>query len=226
MVKRVLLSRQLSDELCRLICSGRYRPGDRLPAIQEMATESNVSVTTMREAIRSLELAGILEVQHGRGVFVSEHVSLNDDSVSTMLAINSLKLKTVYEARLVVELGAVALAVERATEDDVERMRRAVNSVSNASTPEDLSRADIDLHMTLINATHNPLLLEMLQPLVRAIANDIRFLHSLPQEYEEFHLWHQRILDAFARRDVEACRESLRGHLVRGLEILTAAGAT
>lgn len=186
-----------------------------------MAAEYGVSVSSLREALRSLEIAGILVVQHGKGVFVSEKVALNDDSVSTMLAINSLKLKTVYEARLVVELGAIPLAIERATPADMERMRQVAAGINTASTPDELSRADLDLHMALVESAHNPLLVEMLQPLVRAISHDIRFIHTIPHEYQEFREWHERIFEAFTRRDVEDCQNNLHGHLSRGLEILT-----
>ena len=221
MVKRVLLSRQLADELCRQISTGRYVPGDRLPPIQEMAGEFGVSVSSLREAIRSLEIAGILAVRHGKGVYVSERVSLNDDCVSTLLAINSLKLKTVYEARLIVEVGAIPLVVERATDDDIDHLRRIVGQVTMASHPDELSRADIELHMALIGAARNPLLTEMLQPLVQAISHDIRFIHSLDRVLGEFLAWHRRILDALEARDVARCQEMPSNHLQRGLAILT-----
>ena len=221
MVHRVLLSKQLADEICSRISKGVYRPGDRLPPIQEMAADYVVSISSLREALRSLEIAGVLAVKHGKGVYVSDKVQLNDESVSTMLAINSLKLKTVYEARLVVEVGAIPLVVERASDADIKRMQATLEEVSTTSPPDALARADIKLHMALIECAGNPLLTEMLQPLVRAISRDIRYIHSMPNVVAEFLGWHEGILSALADRDVERCREALRGHLQEGLNILT-----
>jgi DNA-binding GntR family transcriptional regulator len=61
----------------------------------------------------------------------------------------------------------------------------------------------------------------MLVPLVRAISNDIRFIHSLPNELPEFVGWHRCIVDALEARDATRCQETMRNHLARGLEILT-----
>ncbi len=221
MVDRVLLSKQLADEICSRISQGVYRPGDRLPPIQEMAADYVVSVSSLREALRSLEIAGILAVKHGKGVYVSDQVQLNDESVSTMLAINSLKLKTVYEARLVVEVGAIPLVVERVTDADIERMRATLNEVSTASPSDALARADIAFHMSLIECAGNPLLTEMLQPLVKAISRDIRYIHSMRHVVADFLVWHDRILRALDARDCADCQAQLRGHLLSGLEILT-----
>lgn len=221
MVHRMLLSKQLADEICTRISEGVYRPGDRLPPIQDMAAEYAVSVSSLREALRSLEIAGILAVKHGKGVYVSDKVQLNDESVATMLAINSLKLRTVYEARLIVEVGAIPLVVERATAADVERMRSYLAEISVSSPPDALARADISFHMALIECAGNPLLTEMLQPLVRAISRDIRYIHSMSQVVGEFIEWHERILRALCDRDVERCQAHLRGHLQAGLDILT-----
>jgi len=220
-VQRMLISEQLADEICRRIADGVYEPGDRLPSIQQMAAEYDVSVSSLREALRSLEIAGVLSVKHGKGVYVSNKVQLNDKSVSAMLAINSLKLRTVYEARLVVEVGAIPLAVDRATETEIQQMRAVLDEVSISSSPEALARSDIAFHMALIGCTHNPLLAEMLQPLVKAISYDIRYIHSMSQVVGEFLHWHRSVLEALNLRDTERCQTQLRGHLLSGLEILT-----
>ncbi len=221
MIDRIPLSKQLADELCRQISTGRFRPGDRLPPIQEMAADYAVSVSSLREALRSLEIVGVLSVKHGKGVYVSDRVQLNDECVSTMLAINSLKLKTVYEARMVVEVGAIPLAVERATDSDIDQMRTVLNEIFISSPPDALARADIAFHTLLVGCTRNPLLTEMLQPLVKAINRDIRFIHTLPHVIAEFLGWHQRIFQALEARDCADCQAQLRGHLLSGLSILT-----
>jgi GntR family transcriptional regulator, transcriptional repressor for pyruvate dehydrogenase complex len=221
MVMRTLLSRQVADELRDMIVRGEYKTGDRLPPIQTMARDFQVSVSSMRESLRALELAGLLIVKHGKGVYVSDRISLSDDSVSTLLATDHLKLRTVYEARPVVEVGALALAVDRATEEDLCRLRALADDLDLTAPASFISKADLEFHTTLMEAAGNPLLREMLAPLVRAISNDIRFIHSMPSELSEFAGWHRRIVDALEAHDTIRCQETMRSHLARGLEILT-----
>jgi GntR family transcriptional repressor for pyruvate dehydrogenase complex len=65
---------RLSDELVRRIRgsieTGQFRPGDRLPTIAEMARRFDVGLATVREALTKLEMAGVLEIRHGSGVYV------------------------------------------------------------------------------------------------------------------------------------------------------------
>lgn len=220
-VRRTLLSRQVADELCDMIIRGEYKTGDRLPPIQSMARDFQVSVSSMRESLRALELAGLVNVKHGKGVFLSDRISLSDDSVSTMLATDTLKLRTVYEARMVVEVGALPLIVERATDAEIAHLRDLVDHLDLTAPPSTISKADLEFHMTLMEAAGNPLLREMLTPLVRAVSTDIRFIHSLPNTLDEFAGWHQSIVDALEVRDCDRCQQTMREHLARGLEILT-----
>ncbi len=221
MVRRMLLSRQVADELRAMIARGEYKTGERLPPIQIMAQNFQVSLSSMRESLRTLEMAGLLAVKHGRGVYVTDRVSLSDDSVSTMLATNHLKLRTVYEARMVVEVGALPLAVERATDARITQLRELTDAIDITADARTLSRSDLDLHVALVEAAGNPLLTEMLKPLVRAISTDIRFLHSLSNVKEEYVGWHRAIVEALEERNADRCQEIMREHLTRGLEILT-----
>jgi GntR family transcriptional repressor for pyruvate dehydrogenase complex len=226
MVRRVLLSRQVADELRNMIIRGEYKTGDRLPPIQAMAQTFQVSVSSMRESLRALELAGLLNVKHGKGVFVSDRISFSDDSVSAMLATDTLKLRTVYEARMIVEVGALPLIVERATDAQISHLRDLVDHIDLSAPADSISKADLEFHTTLIEASGNPLLREMLTPLARAISTDIRFLHSLPNELDVFRGWHTRIVEALEARDSDRCQQAMRDHLARGLEILTSEAAS
>ena len=221
MVRRTLLSRQVADELRDMIVRGDYKTGDRLPPIQAMAKHFQVSSSSMRESLRVLELAGLLIVKHGKGVYVSDRISLSDDSVSTMLATNQLKLRTLYEARMVVEVGALGLAIERATDDQIARLRRMTDSIDITADAATLSKADLDLHVALVEAAGNPLLTEMLMPMIRAISADIRVIHSMSNVRDEFLAWHRGIVAALEQRDSSRCQQMMRDHLTRGLEILT-----
>lgn len=221
MVRRMLLSRQVADELRAMIVRGEYNTGERLPPIQIMAQNFQVSLSSMRESLRTLEMAGLLAVKHGRGVYVTDRVSLSDDSVSTMLATNHLKLRTVYEARMVVEIGALPLAVERATDARIAQLRELTDAIDITADARTLSKSDLDLHLALVEAAGNPLLTEMLKPLVRAIATDIRFLHSLTNVRDEYVGWHRAIVEALEERNADRSQEIMREHLTRGLEILT-----
>ena len=67
------LYRQISDQICRLIDSGEYKPGERLPAERILAEQLNVSRPTVREALIALEVEGRVDIRGGAGVFVLDN---------------------------------------------------------------------------------------------------------------------------------------------------------
>src|SRR5215467_13055063 len=69
------LYRQIADQIARLIASGEFPPGARLPAERELATSLGVSRASVREAIISLEMGGLVEVRVGTGIFVTRSVA-------------------------------------------------------------------------------------------------------------------------------------------------------
>ena len=118
------LAQRTADTLRAQIRSGEdYAPGRRCPTKPSL-TEAGVSRTTLREAIRILVAEGLLQVQRGKGTFVTER---KDQLADTLPSFDEKKvtLKDLYEARLIIEPAAAALACQRATDEEIEEIVRS-----------------------------------------------------------------------------------------------------
>src|SRR5688500_2258012 len=126
-------SQQVVDALCGKLRSGAYRVGDRLPSEPELGAELGVSRSTVREAVRELTALGIVEIQHGRGTFVRSlrpDLLLRGDSLTEPP--NDRIREELLEVRGIVEPEAAALAAERATAEEIERLHYDVERLADA----------------------------------------------------------------------------------------------
>src|SRR3990172_1256658 len=125
------------EQIQRLIAQGKLRPGDHLPSEMELAERFGVGRSSIREAMRVLQLVGVVEVIQGKGSFVREPgilpLMIDWSRIAEMGIISE-----VMEARQFMEVLLAQLAAERATEEDLEALRAALArsraSITNAET--------------------------------------------------------------------------------------------
>ena len=119
------LSQRTADRLRELILRDQaYRRGEKLPNENELSEMLGISRTTMREAIRILVAEGVLVVRRGKGTFVAEQIDCYADSRIGIQNFTDLKvtLRDLYEARMIFEPEAAALACERASDEEIEHI--------------------------------------------------------------------------------------------------------
>ena len=219
-VTRVSVTRQVVDVLYEDLRTGMYKPGDRLPSEQELASSLGVGRSAVREAVRELLALNVLEIRPGRGTFVLRmraDLLLRPDSFHQALERNvALEL---LEVRMIVEPAAAALAATRATEADikrltrdVERLREAVHEKPATKPPEDLG-----FHLDLVRAAHNSALHRISSAIIAFYEHDEA--NPTIRDYNE----HRAVLRAIEKRDPGAARRAVEGHLQ--VEIESRSGA-
>lgn len=183
--------------------------------MHELAASYGVSVPSVREALRALERAGIISIEHGRGVFVRRVAPDSPPSFGAVLSARRLRMRALYEARLVLELGAAGLALERLHQTQVQAMRDAVAVMASPETDlEDLAKAEREFHAALIRNTGNPLLIEMAQALLDATAADLGVKQALIDGRTSAAQAHAEILEALEQKDITRLRVILHEHLL------------
>jgi GntR family transcriptional repressor for pyruvate dehydrogenase complex len=159
---------QLRDQLR----AGTWELGAQLPAETRLAEQLGVGRSTVREAIRALVHAGLLESRHGAGTFV---VALTEpDGWEPRL--RRARLLDVYDVRAALELRAARLAAERRTAADLRALRRAWKDRQErlqAGRDAAFVAADLEFHAAVIAATHNPLLEEMFMSFRRVLSDGL-----------------------------------------------------
>lgn len=166
-VKSKRLYEEIVGQIHQLISGGQLKPGDKLLSERELADRLQVSRVSVREAIRSLEILGFIEIRHGEGTFVRD---TNADDVirplAMFLAAERGSLLDMFEVRRIFETATSALAAERASDDEVahigallEKMKACI-SVGDSEKGEEY---DAGYHYAVAEATHNSLLIKLLR---------------------------------------------------------------
>ncbi len=165
------VSEHIERKIAESILNGRLKTGDRLPIEKEMAKQFGVSLVTLREALRALEIFGLIEKRKGQGggVFVSEAKS---ESVKTALGyflrFNYLSPQHLYEVRQTIEPSMVRFAAEKINNSEIQRLEENIafceaklrKAKAHFTKKEffDLDKEHINFHRLIAEATHNPIL--------------------------------------------------------------------
>ena len=212
-------SAAIADQIRNAILEGQLSSGDRLAPERELAEQFGVSRVTVRDALRILEANGLVEIRVGAagGAFVWAPTSADVGAgIGTMLLLSAVTPDEIAEARLVLELGTVTLAVERATDEDVAQLRELVQK-SREHYDRELAW---DFHSRLAAAAHNPAI-EMLTASFRGplSMHAVRAREPSTWSHEQSIQEHAELLRALERRDVTRARAVMAKHLVRGTTI-------
>lgn len=208
------LYRQIADQIAGLIAAGEFPPGSRLPAERELASKLGVSRASVREAIISLEIGGLVDVRVGTGIFVvgpKEPSNTHRDAGPGPFEL--------LNARKLVEGEIAALAASEATDADIAALREAVDRMS-AHVDDFAIREESDrgFHLRLAESTGNG----SLELVVEGLWNQRAELWGRMQHH--FHTTelaqqtirdHAAIVRAVAARDADGARAAMHRHLAR-----------
>lgn len=210
------LPNKVRSQLLQMIAAGKLTPGDRLMPERELASELEVSRNVVREAIRSLVDANVLEARQGAGVFVASlHVESLIEPLELILALENATLHSLAQARLAIEPGIAALAAHQASDEDIEALEGLIEE-SGASAPDDSERLreiDVELHARVVRMTENPFLARIMESIGRLARSSRDFTNSMPRMRTAAHEDHERIVAALRARDPEAARDAMTDHL-------------
>ncbi|MFE5581169.1 FadR/GntR family transcriptional regulator [Kitasatospora sp. NPDC056531] len=151
------LAEQAAARIEEQIRAGEWPVGGKLPGEVALAKELGVGRSTVREALRTLAAAGMVQSRQGSGVFVTSDRPTAGDWATRLRA---AELAHVYEVRTMVEVQAARLAAERRTDADLVTVDAALAARLAAGRADDAGfvAADIALHTAIVAAAHNPVL--------------------------------------------------------------------
>lgn len=152
---------QAIEGMRTLLTDGEWSVGDRIPPEPVLAAELGVSRNTVREAVKALAHAGVLEVRRGDGTYVA---APNEVSALIRRQLSRVELGHVLEVRHAIETRAAGLAATRRTAADLAVLTDALERRARAAAAGDADgfvSADCDFHLAMVAAAHNPLLSEL-----------------------------------------------------------------
>ena len=211
----------IAEELETLIVEGTLKLGDRLPAERKLSEKFGVSRPTLREAIQKLQLKGLLKTRPGGGTVVD--ASLKPDFVDPLVSFFKEHPESrfdVLEVRHSLEGNAAWHAALRATEDDkihIKQCYEKMIELHGSEDPLDEARADAAFHLSIVEASHNLVLLHMMRGLFELLQNSISHnlgkLYTLPKVFDPLSNQHRELMEAVINGEPEKARQAAQSHL-------------
>lgn len=162
----------LADDLRERILRGEFPEGTALPPERELVTQTRMSRTTVREALRILEVQGLVQIRTGRagGAFVQRPGEDSiANSVNLLIRGRQIRMADLLETRESVEPSCAQLAARHRTDADLDALDLANKAIGADGPLSDFLTANIDWHLAVAVASHNELLTGFMQALSRAI---------------------------------------------------------
>lgn len=216
-VSRKSISEEIVVQIRQMIEQGQLSPGDRLPAERVLAEMFGVSRTTVREGIKSLAEAGVLESRQGAGTFVRRldaQGSAQRGSLIDAILSGEYTLEDVFEARKMLEPEIAALAARHRKPDDITRLEMVLADQEKAIRDgETGSNYDHRLHQLLADASGNLVLREMVQALHEAFARSRDEIVQSPERQQASLAAHRAIVAAVRDGHGMQAERAMREHL-------------
>ena len=214
--KKIKLSEQTAERLYDMIADeGRYAPGSKLPNENELSDALQVSRTTLREAISFLVAQGVLEIRRGKGTFVAQTLPTQAMDLTALSSLRSrVRAKDLFEMRLIFEPATVAMACQRATDEELRQIQKKADRMERiAAAGGDWPLADQEFHMALIRASHNEYM-RRLYPIINSAVNEILQITENRQQMQDIAVRdNQLILEFLLRRDEVGARHAMSIHI-------------
>ncbi len=213
----------MADRLLRDIAAGRLKAGDRLPSEPDLASRLGVSRPTLRQALKSLEAAGILVSRPRRGTALSQPSPRSlGPLLGAHLALAGVSSADVAEARAAMEEGLVRLAARNRSARDLAEMRDAVEDMECAAgNVRRILAAERRFHCAIVEAAHNPVLAAF-RELVLVYFDRIRLRVGAPADpagAARTLRGHRGILAAIESRNARRAAAAMRRHLAPTLAV-------
>jgi GntR family transcriptional repressor for pyruvate dehydrogenase complex len=222
-MKRGKVTDQIFETLRQDILTGRRERGSRLPNERELAELFAVSQPTIREAVRALDVMGLVDVRHGSGAYVrGDGAYLVAAALQTLLQVERVSVIDVIDVREMLGRESARMAAAAATEEDLELLEqglRTLEHVAELPTVEAIVDELAAFQVAVSAAAHNPLLLALEGFLVNLLMQlQIKALRKRGARY-----WRERslgftddrraIVDALRARDADHAGRAMEGYL-------------
>lgn len=213
-VKTQRVFESICQQIRTRLADGELKPGDKLPAERDLAQAFKVGRSAVREALRTLEMAGVVSLQKGvkGGSFIRDgNPALVTQSLQDLMFLGRVSLRSLAEARRLINTVVIELACNRGTEEDFDAIEENIGVIEASVGASARADAGLQFFRLIAMATKNEVLL-MLQD---SLGEIIRWVldKSGRKAWPELGGIRRRILKALRDRDTEAASKALNAYL-------------
>ncbi len=213
--KKTRLFEDIVNQIKAMIENNSLVLGDQLPSESELASQFGVSRVTIREALRVLELLGLVQTLRGKGTVVTASTSQDAKSRVSLLSLARTKdLMNLIEVREIVEPEVAAHAAKDATEEDIARMESALREMANDIDQGGIgAEGAIRFHHEIIRSVKNEILSNLMGSIIIMIERGMHITLHFSNRPKGSHREHTEILESIRSHDQDRARQAMKRHL-------------
>jgi DNA-binding FadR family transcriptional regulator len=218
-IRRVRLYENAAEQIQTLILRKKYKPGDRLPSERGLAEQFHISRHSLREALRILDVTGLIEIKVGDGIYVKEvnflpYIESINLSISSRLQMERDSFIKLWEVRKILEVGMVDLSARQITEPFLTNLWRCIEEMEKNIANQDVFIAE---------AGQNEILILIWDTLANLIRRSHDKIYRISRSPKRSLLAHKKIYFALKKRDVQKAMEAMKQHMLEEEMALVAA---
>ncbi|GAA0069989.1 FadR/GntR family transcriptional regulator [Clostridium sardiniense] len=215
--KNTKVYEEVVERIKKMIEEGELKIGDKLPTERAMAEELNVSRASIREAIRSLEVIGLIESIQGAGNYIKNDFSeILLEPLSMMFMLQQGSAIDIYELREVLELSTIMLSAERISKEELKKLKELIEKFKESDIESNNVIIDKEFHYTIVKSANNPLITNLLNVLSQVIDKFItdsrKNILESSENKERLLKLHERVYIALENRDSMGAYTALKEH--------------
>jgi GntR family transcriptional repressor for pyruvate dehydrogenase complex len=209
----------------KLIGEGTLAPGGRLPAERDLAESFGVSRSSLRQALKVLEIMGVISQRVGDGTYLNADAQrILSEPMEFLILLDGISFHELMEARLIVEPALAARAAERASEDDIAEIRRELDAMESADLTAFVAH-DLLFHQAIFRAAGNRVCGQMFSVVHRSLQHLMRLTSQVVKPEHTLN-FHRRIYKAISKHESNEARMRMLEHLLDARDLLVHAVAS
>ena len=228
-IRRVRLYENAVEQIQTLILGNEYKPGDRLPSERALAEHFHISRHSLREALRILDVMGLIEIKVGDGIYVKEvdflpYIESLNLSIRSRLPRERDSFTKLWGVRRILETGMVELAARQVTESFLKTLRWCIEEMKkNIDHQEAFISAGIRFHRLIAEMAQNEILILIWDMLANLIRKSQSKIYGIPWSPKKALSAHKKIYLALKAKDSRKAVEAMKQHMLDEEKALVAA---
>ncbi len=214
-VTRTTLTADICRKMVGHLIGDQWREGERIPAERELCQKLGVGRASLREALKALEIMGMIETRLGDGTYVCKRSEFFSRPMLWAITRSSeVHTRELVEARMLIEVELAGLAAERATVASIKRLSDELDRMEKTKDdPQQFVEADVSFHLALGDAASNSILMNALNLIRNLLQQWIMSALAIEGVPEKACAQHKRILLAIKNRDSAGARKAMQRHV-------------
>jgi GntR family transcriptional repressor for pyruvate dehydrogenase complex len=214
-IEKIVLIDQIIDVIKRQIAEGKIKPGDKIPGERTLSELFHVSRTSIRQALKALDVLGVLDIRHGSATTLNKDISnLLINPLKFMSILYNVEIPEFFEARKTIEVELARKAAIHATAEDIDMMRQSLDKAeNNINNPDIFLYSEKHFHECIFTASRNRILTAMINSLTTLLIGSrqesIKTFADLRESFDQ----HNNIFKAIAKRDPDRAGQAMLAHL-------------